>query len=281
MDAEAIDFCTDLVANDRDIRLLLTADYAFLSRRLAEHYGVPAVENENPWDAFSQQGGDPAGLTMAPRISLAATPRRGVLGWGVFLTGQSHPLRTSPVLRGNWILADLLGKPTPPPPAAVPELPPDEKNEQGLTIAQMLAKHRADAACAVCHDRMDPLGLALENFDPIGRWRDRDINGNSVNSEVVLHDGTPLAGFPGLIAYLDQQEQRQRFCERVSRKVLGYALGRTVLPGDAPLLDEIQQKLAAHEYRFSWILDSIVSSPQFRHLKRDDFTVPPNEGEQP
>jgi hypothetical protein len=281
MYAEAIDFCADLVANDRDIRLLLNADYAFLPPRLAQHYGISKKVSEAAWAQFKKQRGGPIGLTTAPRVSLATTKRRGVLGWGAYLTANAHPLRTSPVLRGKWILADLLGKPTPPPPNAVPDLPKDEKNESGLTIAQMLAKHREDSACAVCHDRIDPLGLALENFDPIGRWRDRDINGTPVNIKVALRDGTKLDSLEGLIGYLNHQKQRQQFCQRFSRKVLGFSLGRSVLLGDTPLLNEISAKLQANDYRFSNIVASIVTSQQFRHLRSQNTTQPPKERKKP
>ncbi len=270
MFGEAVEFCTDLVANDRDVRLLLTADYAFLpSRRLAEHYGLENLGNpaDDAWVNFKQ--GEPSGVVTAPRISLAPSARRGVLGWGAVLTATSHPLRTSPVLRGNWILSDLLGIPTPPPPNAVPELPEDEKNGQGLTVAQMLARHRQDAACAACHDRIDPLGLALENFDPIGRFRSKDINGTSIGSNAKLHDGRSLEGMAGLVAYVNEEKQQRLFVRRVSRKVLGYALGRSMLPGDSPLLDEIGQKLAANGGRFSTIVEAVVTSPQFRYLKQE------------
>lgn len=269
MYGEAIDFCTDLAANDRDIRLLLTADYAFLPRRLAEHYGVPLEPNEKVWANFASREQDATQLVTAPRISLAETNRRGVLGWGAMLTATAHPLRTSPVLRGNWILEDLLGIPTPPPPSAVPELPEDEKNDQGLTIAQLLARHRQDKACSVCHDRIDPLGVALEEFDPIGRFRARDINGNLIEASSKLHDGTALAGVDGLVDYLGQEKQTALFVKRFSRKMLGYALGREVLPGDTALLEEINTTLAANDYRFSLIVEAIVRSPQFRNLRRD------------
>lgn len=269
MDGEALDFCTDLVAHDRDIRLLLNADYAFLPRRLARHYGVPVKPDDDPWKPFELGASDPRRLITAPRISLAETPRRGVLGWGAMLTATAHPLRTSPVLRGNWILDDLLGIPTPPPPNAVPELPKDEKNEQGLTIAQLLARHRQDQACAVCHDRIDPFGLALESFDPIGRFRERDLNGTKIETTVKLHDGTVVKNVAGLVDFLQQDKQRQLFARRLSRKVLGYALGRSVLPGDTPLLDEMHQRLEADGHRFSRIVESIVTSRQFRELKRN------------
>jgi len=163
----------------------------------------------------------------------------------------------------------------------VPDLPKDEKNESGLTIAQMLAKHREDSACAVCHDRIDPLGLALENFDPIGRWRDRDINGTPVNIKVALRDGTKLDSLEGLIGYLNHQKQRQQFCQRFSRKVLGFSLGRSVLLGDTPLLNEISAKLQANDYRFSNIVASIVTSQQFRHLRSQNTTQPPKERKKP
>jgi len=268
MHGEAVEFCTDLVANDRDVRLLLSADYAFLpTRRLAEHYGLTdlSATETDAWSTFV--AGEPAGVVSAPRVSLAPTPRRGLLGWGAVLTATSHPLRTSPVLRGNWILADLLGIPTPPPPNAVPELPADEKNDAGLTIAQLLARHRENAACSVCHVRIDPLGIALESFDPIGRFRTHDLNGNPIDSSARLVDDRPLEGLAGLTAYMNEDKQQQLFVRRLCRKVLGYALGRSVLPGDAPLLAEIEKKLQSTDARFSTIIDAIVTSPQFVFLK--------------
>lgn len=270
MHDEAVEFCADLVANDRDVRVLLTADYAFLpSRRLAEHYGLTDLGDakSDAWSSFKPS--EPTGVLTAPRVSLAQTPRRGVLGWGAVLTSTSHPLRTSPVLRGNWILSDLLGIPTPPPPNAVPELPQDEKNPAGLTIGQLLARHRENAACSVCHARIDPLGIALENFDPIGRYRTHDLNGTPIDSEARLIDDRPLAGMPGLIAFMNEEKQQQLFVRRLCRKVLGYALGRSVLPGDAPLLAEIEAKLKTTDGRFSTIIDAIVTSPQFRYLQID------------
>lgn len=276
---EAIDFCTDLVANDRDIRLLLAADYAFLPRRLAQHYGLPSKPNEHLWSKFDQHG-DPQRLVTAPRISLASTSRRGVLGWGAMLTETSHPLRTSPVLRGNWILDDLLGIPTPPPPNSVPELPEDEKNARGLSVAQLLAKHRQDKACSVCHDRIDPFGLALENFDPIGRFRKRDLNGTLFEVNAKLHDGTALQGVEGLNGYLQQDKQRTLFTRRLSRKMLGYALGREILPGDIPLLDAIHTKLNSNNFRISVVIESIITSSQFRN-SRHERHINPNVKKEP
>ena len=280
MHGEAVEFCTDLVANDRDVRSLLNADYAFLpTRKLAEHYGMTDLgeTKTDPWTTF--KAGEPAGVVTAPRVSLAHTPRRGLLGWGSVLTTTSHPLRTSPVLRGNWILADLLGIPTPPPPNAVPELPQDEKNSDGLTIGQLLARHRENTACSVCHVRIDPLGIALENFDPIGRFRTRDLNGTPINSSSRLVDDRPLDGIRGLIAYLNEEKQQQLFVRRLCRKLLGYSLGRSVLHGDNQLLAEMEKKLQSNDGRFSTIIEAIVSSPQFVFLKLEPAAPAKREGQ--
>ena len=264
---EAEEFCTDLVSQDRDVRLLLTADYAFLpSRRLAEHYGLSDLGDPQA-DAWATFHPERNGLQSAPRVSLASTPRRGVLGWAAVLTATSHPLRTSPVLRGNWILSDLLGIPTPPPPNAVPELPQDERNTSGLTVGQLLARHRSDDACAACHARIDPLGVALENFDPVGRYRTRDLNGATIENSATLLDGREIAGMPGLVAFLGEEKQQRLFVRRLCRKVLGYALGRKVLPGDGELLAGIERDLAAGDGRFSAVVEAIVTSRQFGFLR--------------
>lgn len=278
MYGEAVEFCADLVANDRDVRSLLNADFAFLpTRKLAEHYGLDEL-GETKADAWSTfKPSEPAGVVTAPRVSLAQTARRGVLGWGAVLTATSHPLRTSPVLRGNWILSDLLGIPTPPPPNAVPELPQDEKNSAGLTISQLLARHRENDACSVCHARIDPLGIALENFDPIGRYRKQDLNGTPISSSARLIDDRPLEGITGLVAFLNEEKQQKLFVRRLCRKVLGYALGRSVLPGDFPLLSEMESKLRSTDGRFSTIIDAIVTSPQFTHLKFEPAAPTPRE----
>ncbi|GDY14328.1 hypothetical protein LBMAG53_32060 [Planctomycetota bacterium] len=211
-------------------------------------------------------------FVSAPRISLAGTQRRGMLGWGALLAINAHPLRTSPVLRGNWLLKDVLGTPTPPPPNDVPLLPEDEKNPEGLSVGQMLAKHRENQTCAACHARIDPLGIALEQFDPIGRWRDKDGNGKPIDSTSRLEDGTVIAGASGLHAYLKGEIPAKRFARRFARKLLGFALGRQVIPGDNPLLDQIDAALVKEGFRISVVLDAIVASPQFRSLRRRDGT---------
>lgn len=177
----------------------------------------------------------------------------------LFLTKTSLPLRTSPVQRGAWVVETLLGRRIPPPPPNVPQISADEKNEAGLNIQQQLAKHRADANCAACHARIDPPGVALENYDPIGRWRDTGRDGSPIVNTDKLADGTPMRGVEGLKKWLLTREDE--FTANFHRKLLGYALGRAVLPGDKRLLE----RMKPHQTFSAWVLE-IVTSPQF--LKR-------------
>ena len=175
----------------------------------------------------------------------------------LFLTKNSLPLRTSPVQRGAWVVETLLGRRIPPPPPNVPQLSADEKSSEGLNIQQQLAKHRADANCAACHSKIDPPGIALENYDPIGRWREHERDGTPIVNTETLHDGTQMNGVAGLKSWLKSREAE--FRTNFHRKLLGYALGRAVLPGDKRLLE----RLATHE-AFSGMILEIVTSPQFQ-----------------
>jgi hypothetical protein len=174
----------------------------------------------------------------------------------LFLTKTALPLRTSPVQRGAWVVETLIGRRIPPPPPNVPKLSDDEKSSEGLNIQQQLAKHRADANCAACHAKIDPPGIALENFDPIGRWRDTKRDGSPIVNREKLPDGTEMKGVEGLKTWLKSREHE--FRTNFHRKLLGYALGRAVLPGDKRLLE----CLATHE-TFSGMVQEIVTSPQF------------------
>lgn len=178
----------------------------------------------------------------------------------LFLTKTSLPLRTSPVQRGAWVVETLLGRRIPPPPPNVPQLSADEKSSEGLNIQQQLAKHRADANCAACHAKIDPPGIALENYDPIGRWRDAERDGTPIVNSETLPDGTKMNGVAGLRRWLKSREAE--FRANFTRKLLGYALGRAVLPGDKRLLE----RLATHE-AFSAMVLEIVTSPQFQHTQ--------------
>jgi hypothetical protein len=177
----------------------------------------------------------------------------------LFLTKTSLPLRTSPVQRGAWVVETLLGRRIPPPPPNVPQLSADEKSSEGLNIQQQLAKHRADANCAACHAKIDPPGIVLENYDPIGRWREKERDGTPIVNTETLHDGTAMNGVAGLKTWLKSREAE--FRTNFYRKLLGYALGRAVLPGDQVLLQRLNQ-----QETFSASVIEIVTSPQF--LKR-------------
>jgi hypothetical protein len=245
---EAVRFFADLFARDGSILELLDADHTFLNETLAKHYGIDGVKGPE-WrrvDGIKAQG------------------RGGVLAFGAILAKQSGASRTSPVLRGNWLLESLLGERLPKPPKNVPQLPEDEAATEGLTVRQLVEKHRSVASCAGCHSRIDPFGFALEAYDPIGRLRRIDLGGRPVDTRAELKDGTRFDGLDGLKGYLmtrRKEEFRRNFC----RKLLGYALGRAVQLSDEPLIDEVLRRLDANGNRFSAALETIVQSKPFRY----------------
>lgn len=173
----------------------------------------------------------------------------------LFLTKTSLPLRTSPVQRGAWVVETLLGRRIPPPPPNVPKLSEDSQNSEGLSIQQQLAKHREEANCAACHAKIDPPGIALENYDPIGRWR------ADANARAVWQDGSIMEGASGLKQWLHSRQDE--FLANVHRKLLGYALGRAVLPGDKRLLERMKSSASDGPPRFSTLVHLIITSPQF------------------
>jgi len=179
----------------------------------------------------------------------------------LFLTKTSLPLRTSPVQRGAWVVETLIGRRIPPPPPNVPSISEDEKSSEGLNVQQQLAKHRADANCAACHAKIDPPGIALENFDPIGRWRDTELDGTPIVNADKLADGTEMKRVEGFKAWLKSREDE--FLTNFHRKLLGYALGRAVLPGDRRLLEQMKQS----GNHFASLVESIVTSPQFTRAR--------------
>jgi len=246
---EARMFFLDLFQQDRPVTDILDADYTYVNAELAEHYGMPGVDGE----------------TMR-KVSTEGTVRGGVLGMGAVLTRYSEPLRTSPVRRGHWIYENLMGYPMPEPPANVPMISPDDVDEEGLSVRAQLVMHREDPSCASCHNKIDPLGIALENFDPVGGWRVEDSAGQPVDAVETTHDGTELDGFESLRAYL--AESRDAFVRNFCEKLLGFSLGRAVVLSDLPLLEEMEEELSKNDYRFSAALTPILESPQF--LQRRD-----------
>lgn len=242
LDKETQQFFTYLIREDRPVREILGADYTFLNERLAKHYGVPDVKGPE-----------------FRKVSVAAQHRGGLLGQGSLLTKTSRSHRTSPVLRGNWLLQAVLGTPVPPPPPDVPEL--KEHGAKPATVREMLELHRASKSCSGCHDRIDPLGFALEGFDAIGRYREKDDSGLPLDTSGQVKDGTKFTGFEGLRDYLLTQSDQTT--QHFSRKLIGFALGRQALPTDKKLMQQIKADLASHEGRFSSAILAVVHSRQF------------------
>lgn len=246
---ESIRFFADLFQRDGSILELLDADHTFLNESLARHYGIPGVSGPQ-WrrvDAVKQFG------------------RGGILTLATTLARQSGASRTSPVLRGNWVLETLLGEKLPRPPKNVPTLPETE-TDADLTVRQLVEKHRSVAACAHCHDRIDAFGFTLEGFDAIGRRRDKDLAGRAIDVNAELKDGTRFSGEKGLRTYL-LETRRNQFLRHFCRKLLGYALARGVQLSDEPLLDDMITNLEANNYRFSVAVETIVRSRQFRYQR--------------
>ena len=232
----------DVLREDLSVVELLSADYTFVDERLAEHYGVPNVRG-----------------SRFRRIELATDERRGLLGHGSILTVTSAPNRTSPVKRGQWILANILGTPPPPPPEGV-ETNLDETAPEGTTpttMRQRLERHMADPSCAACHNLMDPLGFALENFDFTGQWRDAE-GGTPVDSHGVFVDGSALAGPAGLRQVL--LAHSELFVQTFTEKLLTYALGRSLEASDMPAVREIVRGAARDDYRFSALVLGVAQS---------------------
>ncbi len=244
---EAVSFFEHIVRNDKPIRDILFADYTFLNQPLAKFYGVK---------------NDVKSKAEMERIDGANSFQRGgLLRLGAVLTATSAPLRTSPVKRGDWILRRVLGTPVPPPPADAGSIPADDKMFGGMTLKQKLTSHKRNATCANCHVRIDPLGFSLEHFDSTGRWREKYVDGKTIEDSDVLSDKTPINGIDGLLGYLKSKEDQVR--RTLSYKLIGFALGRTVLASDQPLVDRLVK--AGGEATFSALAAEIVTSKQFRN----------------
>jgi hypothetical protein len=238
-------FFASIVREDRSALDLLRADYTYLNERVARHYGVPGIKGAHfrrvNWDAGS--------------------PRRGLLGHGSMLAVTSYPDRTSPVVRGKWILENLLGTPPPNPPPDVPVLVATDGAGSALPMRERLAQHRADPSCASCHALMDPLGFALENFNAIGQWRTLGDAGEPIDAAGALPDGTPFDGVDGL---RDALLSSDLFLTTLTEKLMTYALGRGVEYYDMPAVRAIVRDAAESDYRLSSLILGIVESPAFR-----------------
>jgi hypothetical protein len=189
----------------------------------------------------------------------------------VFLTQNAPGLRTSPVKRGYWVARRVLGEVIPPPPPIVPELPNDEA-KLDLPLRDVLAQHRSNPACAACHARFDAFGLTLENYGPVGETRTNDLAGHPVDTRASFPGGSEGNGLAGLQAYI-QTKREQDFLDNFSRKLLVYALGRSLLLSDEPLIERMNARLAASGYRFGVLIDAIVTSPQFSNRRAVESTI--------
>jgi hypothetical protein len=257
---ESILFFQDLFQSDRPVTQIIDRDDTFLNETLAKHYGIPGVSGPQ-WRR----------VTGVHRYG-----RGGVLGLASVQAKEAGASRTSPVLRGNWVVETLLGEKLPRPPANVPKLPEEEGTER-LTMRQELQRHTQTPACAVCHRRIDPYGFALEHYDAIGRLRDKEVGGLPVDARVKLRDGAEFEGIDGLRAYL-LTHKRQVIVRLFCRRLLGYALGRSVINADQPLIDRMVQELNRNGGRVADAVEAIIQSKQFRMIRgRDcvDSTVQP------
>jgi hypothetical protein len=244
-------FFESVVREDRDVMDLITANYTFVNERLAKHYGIPNV-----------YGSQFRRVTLTGLNDNAA--RRGLLGQGSILSVTSVPTRTSPVIRGKWILENLMGTPPPAPPPNVPALKDQAQGGKILSVRQLLEEHRKNAPCSTCHAVMDPLGFALENFNAVGEYRAKDASG-PIDSSGQLADGTKIDGVVGLRQAL--LKHPEYFVGTLTEKMLTYALGRPLEYYDMPVVRGIVQGAARGDYRFSALITGIVKSEPFQ-MKR-------------
>jgi Protein of unknown function (DUF1592)/Protein of unknown function (DUF1588)/Protein of unknown function (DUF1585)/Protein of unknown function (DUF1587)/Protein of unknown function (DUF1595)/Planctomycete cytochrome C len=239
-------FFGSIVTEDHSVLDLLRANYTFLNERLAKHYGIPYVYG-----------------SRFRRVTLGEdSVRGGLLGQGSILTVTSYANRTSPVLRGKWILENILGTPPPPPPPNVPPLADSNATGKALSMRERMAQHRMNAACSGCHQLMDPAGLSMEHFDAIGRWRSHTEAGTAVDAAGSLPDGSVFDGMAGLRTAL--LKRPELFVSTVTERLLTYALGRGVDYYDAPAVRAITQDARGNDYRFSSLVLGVVNSRPFQ-----------------
>ena len=238
-------FVASQLRDDQSVVNLLTADYTFINERLARHYGIPNVYGSH-----------------FRRVTLPDETRRGLLGQGSILMVTSYATRTSPVVRGKWLLENILGAPPPAPPPNVPDLPKEGEGGVPASVRERMEKHRGNPVCASCHAQMDPLGFALENFDAVGRWRTTDDGNTRIDASGMLPDGTKFDGPAELRQAL--AGRRDEFARTVIEKMLVYALGRGLEYYDMPTVRRIQREAAAADYRWSSLIQSIAQSTPFQ-----------------
>jgi hypothetical protein len=287
-------FFREILSQNLSLLNLIDSKYTILTRSLADHYKEKpyfrekeALVGKNKDTVVDKEAADkkvdkevadkkeeggakaaePAGpkkVNQQPQwVELAAgSERGGLLGMAAILGVSSYPHRTSPVLRGAWVLESMLGTPPPAPPPVVPALPEDHAGAAPTSVRERLTQHRADPVCASCHNRIDPIGFALENFDALGRWRDQD-GGKPVDSSAELIDGTKFQGSAGLKGYL--MDHKDLVIHNLASKMLGYALGRGLTPKDSCAVDDIAAQVKANNYSAETLIEATVLSVPFRY----------------
>jgi hypothetical protein len=251
---EPVRFVDEVIRNDRSVLDLLYGNYTFVNPVLARHYDIPGVTGrKDHWVRVDDAG---------------RYQRGGLLPMAVFLTQSSPGLRTSPVKRGFWVVRRLLGEVIPPPPPTVPELPQDEARTDA-PLRDVLAQHRSNPQCAGCHARFDVFGLAMEGYGPVGEARTKDLAGRVIDASATFPGDVRGSGFRAVQAYIKAKRQ-QDFLENLSRRLLSYSLGRTLQLSDDPVVEQMTTRLKATGYRFSSLVETIVSSRQFRNRRRPE-----------
>jgi hypothetical protein len=246
---ESVAFFNHIIRDNRPVTDLIQSDYTFVNAELAKHYNFPAVQG-----------------SQLQKIQLKDPNRGGIIGHASILTSTSVPLRTSPVKRGKWILDTLLGTPPPPPPPDAGELPADDQSAAGLSFREQLELHRQKPSCAGCHEKIDPLGFGLENFDAIGRWRDTDANGKPVDSLAVLPGDISFSSPAELKALLLSADEL--FLRNLVRKMLGYSLGRPLEYYDEPVISELVDELRANQLQIRPLIHAIIRSAPFQNRSK-------------
>lgn len=248
---ESSSYFESLVRENGNLLDLIDSDYVFVNEDLARHYGIPGVTG-----------------TEIRKVASNSSHRGGVLGMASVLTATSLPLRTSPAIRGSWVLTEVLGTPTPAPPMNVPQLPEDDRAIEEATFRKSLEAHRENPNCRACHERIDPLGFGLENFDAIGRWRTQQ-NGNTLDTVGVLPDGTRFSNPADLKKIL--LDQKELFAHNAARKTLTYALARELTPYDRPTVKAIAEELIASNFQTHTLFLEVAKSYPFRHRRNGDY----------
>jgi hypothetical protein len=244
---EPVQFMAHVIAQNRSLLELIDCDYAFLTERTARHYGLSEVTGRE-----------------FRRVSVTSGQRGGLLGMGAMHMLTAFPERTSPVLRGAWVLDTVLGTPVPPPPPGVPPLEATAKKAKGASQREQLEQHRANPTCAACHDVIDPIGFGLENFDVLGRWRDQDTKSKKpIDASGVMASGEKFESFADLKKILLQR--KAEFTRQVTSKMLGYALGRSLEDRDDCTIESISQELERSGYQSQALIRAIILSTPFRN----------------